>query len=377
MITLFFTGLIANASIVQPICILVVLLFGIVIRNVAGIYHSYFRLLKLTMKLAKKSDIEKNKGKLEQGEDSRKFQIELAKDSIQKLVKYEEGVPYIHDSLFWFIVERCKPVRLEVAWVFLKILVATLAIVQAAKIIQDINEIEAFPDIAYTISTLIAVWVIPHLVNASLNPLEKQGDQRLKEKIKQNIQIFRDQPLEDHQKELSKQETYRKVWETIIELILLAVFVVFVLLSSSKLLDDEQRLVWQGIVQILVAPSVGIFLVVQSYMIACHASERDWEIQLAAVIMIIIQIIMEFILIVLTFTQNDLGLYCMVNVIMVWFALVILFRIVFFKIYPSFETENPSASSIEQFELYSTVTHTLYGSMDTSTSIPYIREQSF
>ena len=133
MITLFFTGLIVNASIVQPICILTVLNFGAVIRNVAGIYHLYFRLLKLTMKLAKKSDIEKSKGKLEYGEDSRKFQIELAKDNIEKLVKYDKGVPYIDDSLFWFVVERCKPVRLEVAWVFLKILVATLAIVSSCK----------------------------------------------------------------------------------------------------------------------------------------------------------------------------------------------------------------------------------------------------
>ena len=311
------------------------------------------------MRLAKKSDVENIKGKLEDRETSRKFEIELPKtDNVQKLVKYDKDGPYIDDLLFWFIVERCKPVRLQVARVFLKIFLATLAIVQAAKIIQDIDAVGTFPDIAYTISTLIAVWVIPHLVNASLNSLEKQDDQRLKKDVKQNIQIFRereklqDKALEDeHKRKLSD---HKKVWETIIEFILFAVFVTFGLLSI--LLDDKKRLVWKNVVKTLVTPVVGIVLVVLICAIKLHKPKTNFKKILKKLLILTIYIVV-IILIVLVSIQEDMGLYCMVNVITVGFAVAIGSRIVVSEIYPTFESENWPESTTENTSKNTTKDH--------------------
>ena len=89
----------------------------------------YFNIFKWTLSLAKKSDIKAQKGYLEfvsvLGPTRSYFHTmaKLPKESvitndnqIPRLIKEDENdIKYMPNSLFWFIIEKCKPIRVEVA----------------------------------------------------------------------------------------------------------------------------------------------------------------------------------------------------------------------------------------------------------------------
>ena len=335
MIIHFVIGLVTNTNIVSPFCILGIFLAGFIIRNVAGIYQTYFRLFKLSMSLAKKSDIETKKGVLELKTSNNtkplspviKEALKSQEGEIERLVKKDEdGVNYIHDSLFWFLIDECKPIRLEVGGIFVKIFLATLFVVQMILIVKAIDEIDTLPDVSVTIVTLIAIYVIPHLVeNVSSKVMEKHEDIRLKEEIKKAIKKYRIKSLKDRDGVFDWQsKRYTFTWEVIISFLLSASVVASLVLTQLYV----DRCSDPGL-NALITTIVGIILVLLVYVLYMVYLNTDdvgeivFLIELSAIL-----VVLGILLIAFSWTSRMYAWRITLGIILSLFSLLALIRVV-------------------------------------------------
>ena len=254
VVFLTFSGLIMNALEVTPYIILALSVIGFIVGVITNLHDSYCELLELVVQIAKEEcltfyigneevaqDMSEKDAKNEESrskQDSReenegkddgvkialrichtqrnevKYSKEGNKDKKsvkrrKKLMKIkdvnnekvthmtvnmENSIgPVIDQELFWCVVEKCLPLRLQVGSLALQVFLALLAVVIGITIVVDIGELHELSDIGVTITTVIITLLIPqlrYLINSKAD--EKRAQLKLELKVRKAFGEFKD-----------------------------------------------------------------------------------------------------------------------------------------------------------------------------------------
>ena len=178
MTVLTFTGLIMNASVVNSIFILIISLAGYVAKSLLDIYDSYYQLLLMIIKNARKID---------------DFVANCCQENMPKMGQLTYKLKQTDDiridmKLFWFVVERCHPLRMKVAGTLVKIVCAILTVYPGIKILSWTHQLQKMNDISVTLATVLAVMVTPKVIeyvksNATINQDKHMFEKKVKKAI--------------------------------------------------------------------------------------------------------------------------------------------------------------------------------------------------
>ena len=169
-IVLVFTGIIINSSIVNPYCVFVLTLTGFVLSSIVGIHDTYQKLLKEIIKqVVDASKFQSNlalKHTLVVSSPEREQNLPECMDDQFRLVYRHDGDVHlsIKIALFWFVVEKCKPLRVQVVLVLLQITIAFAAVIIAILVLKEIQELAQLSSASVTLTTLIASYAVPKIM---------------------------------------------------------------------------------------------------------------------------------------------------------------------------------------------------------------------
>ena len=154
MTVLTFTGLIMNASVASSIFILIISLAGYIATSLLDIYDSYHQLLLMIIKKAQKIDNFVANSHKENMPQTGKLTYKL---------KHTDDIR-INTKLFWFVVERCHPLRIKVAGTLVKIACAIATVYLGIQILSWTHQQQKLNDVSVTLATILAVIVTPKVI---------------------------------------------------------------------------------------------------------------------------------------------------------------------------------------------------------------------
>ena len=164
-----FIGLVINASTFNQILIMIISLVGYVAKSVLDIYDTYHKLLEITVDKASNID----KLAIESGEEN----LTQCEPLTSRLNGYSDV--FVEETLFWFVVEKCRPLRMKVSSTVMKIVVAVSVAYFGIKIIFWTHKIQQINDASITLATLIAIIITPKLIEYVKSSASVKQDKEL------------------------------------------------------------------------------------------------------------------------------------------------------------------------------------------------------
>ena len=160
VLVLTFTGLVMNSSAINSYYIFALSLLGFILKSFVDVYDTYYQIFQITLQKATKLSNES--------------------DSMQSIVlgKTINDIS-IDADLFWFVVNKCQPLRMKVASVVAQILVAFLAVGIGVHIIALSSQLENFSDISVALVTLLAATIMPQVITYVKSSASREQDKRL------------------------------------------------------------------------------------------------------------------------------------------------------------------------------------------------------
>ena len=159
-LVLTFTGLVMNSSAINSYYIFALSLLGFILKNFVDIYDTYYEIFQITLQKATKLS----------NESDLMHSIVLGK-TINDVS--------IDADLFWFVVNKCHPLRMKVGSVVAQILVAFLAVGIGVHIIALSSQLENFSDISVALVTLLAATIMPQVIAYVKSSASREQDKRL------------------------------------------------------------------------------------------------------------------------------------------------------------------------------------------------------